>query len=78
MPRSLAFHTDLTLRRNEGSVIRQDDRTVPGTLDVHETLLPGWNILETSAQVRANTVSVRVSAAGPLTPVDWLYLPRPY
>lgn len=24
MPRSLAFHTDLTLRRNEGSVIRQD------------------------------------------------------
>ena len=24
VPRSLAFHTDLTLRRNEGSVIRQD------------------------------------------------------
>ncbi|GAA5437310.1 hypothetical protein ACMT4L_04595 [Deinococcus sp. A31D244] len=68
----------VTITASQTCTFRQDDRTVPGTLDVHETLLPGWNILETSAQVRANTVSVRVSAAGPLTPVDWLYLPRPY
>lgn len=66
----------LTLTAAQTCTFQQGDRTLPGTLEVNETLRPGWNVLETTVQVRGSSVSVSLDAADPLTPVDWLYLPR--